>query len=157
MSDSDAQSVSPSGSAVDAPFQQFQQFQQFPLDGALGPLAERMGVTLLEASAERVVGTMPVEGNTQPLGLLHGGASCVLAETLGSIGASAHAARLFGGVALGVEINATHHRSARRGVITGVATALHRGRTIASYEIVITDERGVRLCTARLTCALRSV
>jgi uncharacterized protein (TIGR00369 family) len=127
----------------------------WPFDDALGALAERMGVTLVEASAERVVGTMPVEGNTQPLGLLHGGASCVLAETLGSIGASAHAAKLFGGVALGIEINATHHRSARRGTITGVATPLYRGRTIASYEIVITDERGGRLCTARLTCALR--
>jgi uncharacterized protein (TIGR00369 family) len=123
-------------------------------DGALGALAERMGVKLLEASSERVVGTMPVEGNTQPLGLLHGGASCVLAETLGSIAATAHAAALFGGVALGVDINATHHRSARGGTVTGVATPLHRGRSIASYEIVITDEAGVRICTARLTCAL---
>jgi 1,4-dihydroxy-2-naphthoyl-CoA hydrolase len=126
-----------------------------PFDGALGALAEQMGVKLIEASADRVVGTMPVEGNTQPFGLLHGGASCVLAETLGSIGATAHAAQLFGGVALGVDISATHHRSARRGTIMGVATALYRGRTIASYEIVITDEDGVRLCTARLTCSLR--
>jgi uncharacterized protein (TIGR00369 family) len=125
--------------------------------GALGALAERMGVTLLEATAERAVGTMPVEGNTQPFGLLHGGASCVLAETLGSIAATAHAAELSGGVAVGIEINATHHRSARTGTVTGVATALHRGRAIASYEIVITDEAGARLCTARLTCALRTI
>jgi uncharacterized protein (TIGR00369 family) len=110
---------------------------------------------VLEVSPERVVGTMPVKGNTQPLGLLHGGASCVLAETLGSLGAAAHAMELFGGVALGVDISATHHRSARSGVVTGVATPLHRGRTVATYEIVVTDERGSRLCTARLTCTLR--
>jgi uncharacterized protein (TIGR00369 family) len=124
-------------------------------DGPLGTLAEQMGIRLLEASAERVVGTMPVEGNTQPFGLLHGGASCVLAETLGSIAASAHAAELFGGMAVGVDLNATHHRGARAGLVTGVATPLHRGGSIASYEIVISDERGSRLCTARLTCALR--
>jgi len=123
--------------------------------GALGALAERMGVALLEVSVERVIGTMPVAGNTQPFGLLHGGASCVLAETLGSIAATAHAAQLFGGVAVGLEINATHHRSARSGTITGVAVPLYRGRTVASYEIVITDEAGARICTARLTCALR--
>jgi 1,4-dihydroxy-2-naphthoyl-CoA hydrolase len=127
------------------------------LGGALGALAEQMGVKVLEFSAERAVGTMPVEGNTQPFGLLHGGASCVLAETLGSIAATTHAAELFGGVALGIEINATHHRPARRGTITGVATALHRGRTVASYEIAITDDRGTRICTARLTCALRNL
>jgi 1,4-dihydroxy-2-naphthoyl-CoA hydrolase len=126
-------------------------------DGALGALADRMGVTLLEAGPERAVGTMPVEGNTQPFGLLHGGASCVLAETIGSIAATAHASEAIGGVALGIEINATHHRAARSGTVTGVATALHRGRAIASYEIVITDESGARVCTARLTCALRSI
>jgi uncharacterized protein (TIGR00369 family) len=123
--------------------------------GAPNPLADRMGIALLEATPERVVGTMPVEGNTQPYGLLHGGASCVLAETLGSIGAALHAGAKHGGIAVGVDINATHHRSARSGVVTGVATAIHLGGTAASYEIVITDERGVRICTARLTCLLR--
>ena len=118
-----------------------------------GTLAERMGITLLEASPERVVGTMPVAGNTQPYGLLHGGASCVLAETLGSVGASLHAGRT-GGIALGIEINATHHRSARSGVVTGVARPLHLGHTTATYEIVITDQAGRRTCTARLTCLL---
>jgi uncharacterized protein (TIGR00369 family) len=130
---------------------------EIPFAGSLGILAERMGVTLLEASPERVVGTMPVEGNTQPFGLLHGGASCVLAETLGSIAATAHAAELFGGVALGVDLNATHHRAARAGTVTGVAVPLHRGRSVASYEIVITDDAGARICTARLTCVLRSL
>jgi uncharacterized protein (TIGR00369 family) len=124
------------------------------LDG-LGTLAARIGITLTEATPERVVGTMPVEGNTQPYGLLHGGASCVLAETLGSIGAALHAARVHGGIAVGVDINATHHRSAESGLVTGVATPLRLGGSIASYEIVLTDESGERICTARLTCVLR--
>ena len=120
-----------------------------------GTLADRMGINLLEVAPERVVGTMPVAGNTQPYGLLHGGASVVLAETLGSIGAALHAARLFNGIAVGIEVNATHHKAARAGLVTGVATPLRLGGMIASYEIAITDESGERVCTARLTCALR--
>jgi uncharacterized protein (TIGR00369 family) len=123
----------------------------------MGALAARMGIEVHEWTSERVVGTMPVDGNTQPFGLLHGGASCVLAETLGSFGASAHASELFGGVALGVDLNATHHRAARTGTVTGVATPVHRGRSVATYEIVITDETGARVCTARLTCLLRKL
>lgn len=118
-----------------------------------GHLGTRMGVQILEASAERVVGTMPVEGNTQPYGLLHGGASAVLAETLGSVGAMLH-----GGItklAVGVDLNCTHHRGARSGLVTGVATPVHRGRSTATYEIVITDEHDKRVCSARLTCMLR--
>jgi uncharacterized protein (TIGR00369 family) len=117
-------------------------------------LAERMGITL-EGDAQRMVGTMPVAGNTQPFGLLHGGASCVLAETLGSVAATMHAAKTFGGVAMGIEINATHHRAVRSGTVTGVATPLHLGGSVATYEIVITDEDDRRVCTARLTCILR--
>ena len=125
--------------------------------GSLGrtALLNRMGITLVEISPERAVGTMPVEGNTQPLGLRHGGASCVLAETLGSVAASVHAAEAIGGYAVGLEISATHHRSVSAGTVTGVATAIHRGRTVATYEILITDESGRRVCTARLTCVLR--
>jgi 1,4-dihydroxy-2-naphthoyl-CoA hydrolase len=118
-------------------------------------LTDRMGIRLLEASPERAVGTMPVEGNTQPMGLLHGGASCVLAESLGSVAATLHAMEAIDGYAVGLEISATHHRSVTAGTVTGVATAIHRGRTVATYEIVITDESGQRVCTARLTCALR--
>jgi 1,4-dihydroxy-2-naphthoyl-CoA hydrolase len=121
----------------------------------VSPLLDVMGIAIVEASPQRVVGTMPVKGNTQPYGLLHGGASCVLAETLGSIGAHLHAADNGGGVAVGVDINATHHRSARDGTVTGVATPLHLGRATATYEIVISDDAGQRLCTARLTCLLR--
>ncbi len=97
---------------------------------------------------------MPVEGNTQPYGLLHGGASCVLAETLGSVGSALH-----GGpdrFTVGIEINATHHRAAAAGYVTGVATQVHAGQTLATYEIVISDDRGRRICTARLSCLLRA-
>jgi uncharacterized protein (TIGR00369 family) len=118
----------------------------------MGRLNEKMGVELVEVSAERVVATMPVEGNTQPFGLLHGGASVVLAETLGSVGSAIHAHP--GKVAVGVDINATHHRAATSGTLTGVATAIHLGRTTTAYDIVITDERGKRVCTSRITCAL---
>jgi 1,4-dihydroxy-2-naphthoyl-CoA hydrolase len=116
-------------------------------------LLEVMRIVLSEATVDRVVATMPVKGNVQPYGLLHGGASCVLAETLGSIGSALHAAPL-GKVAVGVDINATHHRAVRDGLVTGVATPIYLGRTTTSYEIVISDERDRRVCTARITCQL---
>ena len=117
-----------------------------------GTLIERMGIEIVSVTAERAVATMPVEGNTQPAGLLHGGASAVLAETLGSFAAYQHAGP--GRAAVGIELSATHHRSARAGVVTGTATAVHLGSTLASYEVVVEDSEGRRLCTARLTCML---
>jgi 1,4-dihydroxy-2-naphthoyl-CoA hydrolase len=119
-----------------------------------GELAERIGIEVVEASADRVVGRMPVAGNRQPYGLLHGGASVALAETLGSVGAAMHQP---GRGAVGIEINATHHRSATDGVVTGVATPVHRGRTLATYEVVIADEAGRRVCTCRITCLYRDL
>ena len=116
-------------------------------------LTGRMGIRLVEASAQRVVATMPVAGNTQPYGLLHGGASVVLAETLGSTGAWLHAGQ--GRIVVGLDINATHHRSARSGYVTGTATPLSLGRTVACYDVLITDEEGRRLCTSRITCLIR--
>ena len=118
-----------------------------------GTLGAKLGIELVEASAQRIVGTMPVEGNTQPLGLLHGGASAALAETLGSVGAALHAGP--GRFVVGVDINATHHRAARSGIVTGVATALHLGRTVASYDIAISDAQDRRICTSRITCLIR--
>lgn len=116
-------------------------------------LLGRMGIILTEATPERLVATMPVEGNTQPYGLLHGGASVVLAETLGSIGAQLHAGP--DRVAMGLDINATHHRAARSGTVTGTATVLSAGRTLVSYDVVVSDEAGRRICTSRITCLLR--
>jgi uncharacterized protein (TIGR00369 family) len=120
--------------------------------GQSSPLDDKLGIRITDYDPERLVATMPVEGNQQPYGLLHGGASVALAETLGSVGSAVHAApdRL----SVGVDINATHHRSATSGIVTGTATAVHLGRTSASYEVVITDERGKRVCTARITCTL---
>jgi uncharacterized protein (TIGR00369 family) len=123
--------------------------------GGGGVLGQRMGLEITEASPDRIVGTIPVEGNTQPYGLLHGGASCVLAETLGSVGAVLHGQTVDRPFAVGVDINATHHKGARSGLVTGVATPVHRGRTMATYEVVITDDSGERVCTARITCLLR--
>jgi len=111
-----------------------------------------MGIEILDASPQRLVGRMPVEGNTQPVGLLHGGANVVLAESLGSIGTQLHAGpdrRI-----VGVDINATHHKSATSGFVTGVATAVSLGKTLCVYEIVITNEAGERTCTSRITCLI---
>ena len=118
----------------------------------MGGLNEKLGVVITEISAERVTGTMPVEGNTQPYGLLHGGASVALAETLGSIGSAIHA--FPDKIAVGVDINATHHRAATSGTVTGTATPIHLGRSMAAFEVVITNEQGKRVCTSRITCAL---
>jgi 1,4-dihydroxy-2-naphthoyl-CoA hydrolase len=116
-------------------------------------LTGRMGIRIVSASRDRVVGTMPVDGNTQPYGLLHGGASCVLAETLGSLGSALQAGP--DRVTIGIEINATHHRAARTGLVTGIATLVHGGRTLSTFDVVITDEDGRRVCTARLSCLHR--
>jgi 1,4-dihydroxy-2-naphthoyl-CoA hydrolase len=126
---------------------------QSPHGEGAGAFPSRVGITITECTADRVVGTMPVEGNTQGYGALHGGASLVLAETLGGAGAGVHGGP--GTMAVGIEINATHHRAATSGTVTGVATPVHLGRTLATYDVVITDERDRRVCTARITCFLR--
>ena len=112
-----------------------------------------MGIEILEASAERMVARMPVAGNRQPFGLLHGGANVVLAESLGSMAAAIHAGP--DRMPVGIEVSATHHRSATVGFVTAEARAITLGRTLASYEIVIVDDEGRRTCTARLTCLIR--
>lgn len=115
----------------------------------MGALAEKMGMQFTEFSVQRCVATMPVEGNTQPVGLLHGGAYVVLGESLGSMAANLHAGP--GRLAVGVDINATHTRSATSGTVTGVCTPLHLGRTITVHEIVVTDDQGRRCSTIRIT------
>jgi uncharacterized protein (TIGR00369 family) len=117
-----------------------------------GALDKKMGIEILEASPTRLVAKMPVEGNTQPIGLLHGGANVVLAESLGSIGTQLHAGP--SRKIVGVDINATHHKSATAGFVTAVATAISLGKTMCSYEIVISNDAGERTCTARITCLI---
>ncbi len=117
-----------------------------------GALDKTMGIEIIEASLTRLVGTMPVAGNTQPMGILHGGANVVLAESLGSIGTHLNAGS--DRKIVGIEINATHHKSASSGIVTGVATAVSIGKTLCCWDIVITNEDGQRTCTARLTCLI---
>lgn len=119
----------------------------------MGALAEKMGIEWIEFTVERAVATMPVEGNTQPVGLLHGGAYVVLGESLGSMAANLYAGP--GRLAVGVDINATHTRPATSGRVTGVCTPLHLGRSIAVHEIVVTDEDGRRCSTVRITNHLK--
>jgi uncharacterized protein (TIGR00369 family) len=121
----------------------------------MGALADRMGITMTEFTVERCVATMPVEGNTQPVGLVHGGAYVVLGESLGSMAANLHAGP--GRLAVGVDINATHTRSARSGVVTGVCTPVHLGRTITVHEIVVTDDHGRRCSTIRITNHIKAL
>src|SRR5580698_11467391 len=115
-----------------------------PMADLGGELGSKMGIEFYELTAERIVARMPVEGNRQPYGLLHGGASCVLAESMGSMGAAMHGATI-NKIAVGIDINATHHRSATEGYVHAVATPLTLGRTICSYEILITDDQDRRV------------
>jgi len=119
-----------------------------------GQLPDKLGIEITDGNPDRLVATMPVAGNLQPYGLLHGGATCVLAETLGSVAAAMHAGRER--VAVGLDLHATHHRAARSGTVTAVCTPLHRGGTVATFEIVVTDDSEQRICTVRLTCLIRS-
>jgi uncharacterized protein (TIGR00369 family) len=119
----------------------------------LGALAEKMGIELIELSAERAVAKMPVIGNTQPLGLLHGGAHVVLAESLGSFAANVHAHPW--GYAVGIELNASHHSSIKEGHVIGTCTAVKLGRSLTTHEVKMTDEQGNLLSTVRITNFIR--
>lgn len=120
----------------------------------VGELAESMGIKLLELSAERAVATMPVEGNRQPLGLLHGGAYVVIAESLGSMAANvwAYPKNKF---AVGIEVNASHSGSARDGLVVATCSAITLGSTLTVHEIAVEDDNGRRLSTVRITNLLR--
>lgn len=115
----------------------------------LGELAESMGIKLLEVSAQKAVASMPVAGNRQPLGLLNGGANAVLAETLGSIAANvfAHPER----VAVGIDLQISHHRPALVGLVKATATALHLGKTLGTYQIEVIDEKEKLIASAKLS------
>jgi uncharacterized protein (TIGR00369 family) len=119
----------------------------------LGELAEKMGIQILELTPTYGVATMPAEGNRQPLGIVHGGAYVVLAETLGSMCATLAAG--VGRHAVGIEINASHTKSAKGGVVTATARAVNVGRNLATHEIAVEDEEGNRLSTVRITNFLR--
>jgi uncharacterized protein (TIGR00369 family) len=117
-------------------------------------LMETLGIDVKEATPERVVATMPVTPRVhQPFGILHGGASVALAETVASVGATVsldpethHA--------VGLEINANHLRAKRDGTLTATATPLHKGRSTQVWQIEIRDERGALVCVSRCTLAV---
>lgn len=115
----------------------------------LGELAEKMGIKLIEVSAQKTVGSMPVEGNRQPLGLLNGGANAVLAETLGSIAANVHA--FPEKVAVGIDLQISHHRPATTGSLIATATALHLGKTLGTYQIEVVDDKEKLIASAKLS------
>lgn len=119
------------------------------IDTEGGELARKMGIDLLELGAERSIARMPVEGNRQVVGLLHGGAHVVLAESLGSMSSAIHAGP--NRIAVGIEINATHSRSVTEGWVEATCEALVLGRTLATHQITIRDEQGNRLSTVRMT------
>ena len=119
-----------------------------------GQLAERMGIEFLKLSAEHSIARMPAEGNKQPVGYVHGGASCVIAETLGSVSANIHAGE--GRYAVGTDINATHTRSIESGWVTAECRAVHLGRSMTVHEIVCTDDEGRRASTLRITNFIKS-
>ena len=114
-----------------------------------GELADAMGIEFTEYTVERTVARMPVVGNRQTVGFLHGGAYVVLGESLGSMAANLHAGA--GRLAVGIDVNATHVRSATSGYVTGVCTPIHLGRMLTVHEIVVEDDEGRRCCTVRIT------
>lgn len=115
-----------------------------------GALDEKLGIRVIAQSVTGVTAQMPVEGNTQSLGRLHGGASAALAEAVGSWAALVYAST-FGKACVGVDLNITHHRGARAGMIRATATPLHLGRRSTTHEIVVRHDDGSHLATARIT------
>ncbi|MCW2702336.1 MAG: putative thioesterase [Blastococcus sp.] len=119
---------------------------------SFSPLDDKLGIEIIDFDPDRLVATMPVKGNEQPFGLLHGGATCSLVETIGS-----WAAMLGAGPdrkAVGIELNATYVKSATSGVVTAVCTPVRRGRTLATFLIEVSDDKGNTTASARLTCML---
>ena len=127
----------------------------YVMQRGLGALADKMGIEIVEFSIERAVARMPVLGNTQPADLLHGGAYVVLGESLGSMSANLYAGE--GRLAVGIEINASHTRAAVEGYVTGVCTPIHLGRTLTTHEIAVTDDRGRRCSTIRITNLIKDL
>jgi len=118
-----------------------------------GPLDDKLGIEITDFDPERLVATMPVAGNEQPFGLLHGGATCALAESIGSWAGMLHAGP--GGNVVGIELNVSYLRAATSGLVTAVCTPVRRGRTLATYLIEVSDEAGRATASARLTVLIR--
>jgi len=118
--------------------------------GPISPLDEKLGIQITDFDPDRMVATMPVAGNQQPYGLLHGGATCALAETIGSWAAALHAGP--DRQVVGIELNVSYIRAATSGSVTAVCTPVRRGRTLATFRIEMSDDQGRATASARLTC-----
>jgi uncharacterized protein (TIGR00369 family) len=126
----------------------------WPPAGSISPLDDKLGIEIVDFDPERMVATMPVKGNEQPYGLLHGGATCALMETIGS-----WAAALSAGPdrqVVGIELNVSYLRAATEGVVTAVCTPVRRGRTLLTFLIEVSDEQGRPTASGRLTCLAKS-
>ena len=121
--------------------------------GSLSPLDDKLGIEIVDHAPDRLVATMPVAGNTQPFGILHGGATCTLAETIGSWAAILNAGP--GNTVVGIELNVSYLRAAAAGVVTAVCTPVRVGRSLATFLIEVSDEDGRATASARLTCFIR--
>jgi uncharacterized protein (TIGR00369 family) len=119
----------------------------------ISPLDDKLGIRIVDYDPDRLVATMPVQGNEQPYGLLHGGATCALVETVGSWAAALHVGP--GRQVVGIELNASYLRSATEGLVTAVCTPVRRGRTLATFLVEVSDEQGRATATARLTCLVK--
>jgi uncharacterized protein (TIGR00369 family) len=121
--------------------------------GSISPLDDKLGIRITDFDPDRLVATMPVEGNQQPYGLLHGGATCALAESVGS-----WAAALSAGPdrqVVGIELNVSYLRATTSGTVTAICTPVRRGRTLMTFRIEITDDAGHPTASARLTCLVK--
>jgi uncharacterized protein (TIGR00369 family) len=124
-----------------------------PIPDSMGGAAELLDIEIIEMSDEKVVATMPVtKKHHQPFGVLHGGVSVVLAESVASVGA--YLAAPDGFVAMGIEINANHIRAVREGMVTAVATPVHRGRSTQVWQVEITGDNDKLICVSRCTLAI---
>ena len=121
---------------------------------AQGPLDDKLGIRITDFDPDRLVATMPVAGNEQPLGSLHGGATSALAESLGSWAGRLHAGP--GGDVVGIELTVSHLRAATSGLVTAVCTPVRRGRTLATFLVQVSDEAGRPTASARLTTLVRT-
>ncbi len=120
-----------------------------------GTLSENLGMKFTELTDEYLAATMPVDHRTiQPMGLLHGGASVALAETLGSVASLIKLENINEQSVVGIEINANHLKSASSGIVTGKCRPLKIGKTIHVWEIKITNQQGDLLCISRITIAV---
>ena len=119
-----------------------------------GPLDDKLGIEITDFDPDRLVATMPVDGDGHPSGRLHCGSTSALAETIGSWAAMLHAGP--GGNVVGIELNASYLRAATSGLVTAVCTPVRRGRTLATYLVQVSDEAGRPTASARLTTLVRT-